>query len=378
MATIIPSPAMGHLVVGEFEDRLTVEQQLSIQNFMSGGSTVQRELSIQNFMSGGSIAPPITQPPIKKKLGPPVVDAKDLSKKYPIVGREDDISALLHVSLSTSDPRFPAIHEGEFVMIRGPSGGGKTTLLNMLGTIAQPSTGQIEINGQNIDNSSTDKELSRMRLKTIGFVFQTFNLLATLSAVENVELPMILLGALSPKGRRKRAVDLLTAVGLRDRLDHLPSEMSGGEMQRTAIARALANKPQILLLDEPTGDLDTLNTVGVMDLLLKINQQGFQDFGLEDVEDEAPASGFFCCKRKKAEPEKEEEKAVILDETEKKDEENTCGITCIMVTHNPDLECYADRIIYVKDGQLDKQEFNEVQWRLSLSAYTDFLNSTNA
>lgn len=147
--------------------------------------------------------------------------------------------------------------------------------------------------------------MSELRLKHIGFVFQTFNLLATMSALENVELPMILLGKLSEKDRRNKAISLLKRVGLGDRLDHLPSELSGGEQQRVAIARALSNEPEILLLDEPTGDLDSKSTVSIMDLLLNINRIGPQGDG-----------------------------------------EHT-ATTCVMVTHNPEIECYADRILYV-------------------------------
>ena len=191
-------------------------------------------------------------------------------------------------------------------MIRGPSGGGKTTLLNLIGTIDSPSDGELYILNQRIDGQSTDEFLSQLRLKHIGFVFRTFNLLATMSALENVELPMILLNKYkSEKERKKRAISLLKRVGLGDRLDHLPSELSGGEQQRVAIARALANEPDILLLDEPTGDLDSRATVSVMDLLLNINRIG--------------PSG----------------------------EGEHMGTTCVMVTHNPELECYADRILYV-------------------------------
>ena len=172
-------------------------------------------------------------------------------------------------------------------MIRGPSGGGKTTMLNLIGTIDSSSNGQLFIMNQKIDQDSTDDFLktkyaqkikfdivSDLRLKHIGFVFQTFNLLATMTALENVELPMILLGKLSDKDRKQRAISLLKRVGLGDRLDHLPSELSGGEQQRVAIARALSNEPEILLLDEPTGDLDSRSTVAIMDLLLNINRIG--------------------------------------------------------------------------------------------------------
>jgi len=154
--------------------------------------------------------------------------------------------------------------------------------------------------------------LSELRLKHIGFVFQTFNLLATMTALENVELPMILLGKLTEKERKQRAISLLKRVGLGDRLNHLPSELSGGEQQRVAIARALSNQPEILLLDEPTGDLDSRSTVAIMDLLLNINRIGPNGEG-----------------------------------------EHT-ATTCVMVTHNPEIECYADRILYVQDGTFVK------------------------
>jgi len=209
-------------------------------------------------------------------------------------------------------------------MLRGPSGGGKTSLLNILGTIDRATSGTVEILGHQIDDKSTDHELAQLRLSRIGFVFQTFNLLATMSAFENVELPMTILGKLSRQERKKRAKSLLKSVGLQDRMTHLPSELSGGEQQRVTIARALANQPEILLLDEPTGDLDTKNTVEIMDLLLSVNLQ---------------------------------------------------GTTCVMVTHNPDVECYADRILYVADGKFSKQVLNYEQSRLDYETYLHYLNS---
>ena len=151
-----------------------------------------------------------------------------------------------------------------------------------------------------------------------------------MTAFENVELPMILLGKYDDKERKKKAVSLLKRVGLGDRLDHLPSELSGGEQQRVAIARALANEPNILLLDEPTGDLDSRSTVAIMDLILNINRVGPQGEGEQTA------------------------------------------TTCVMVTHNPDIECYADRILYVQDGQFVKQALNEVQTSISEEEYTKF------
>lgn len=203
-------------------------------------------------------------------------------------------------------------------------------MLNLIGTIDACSNGELFIMNHKIDKDSTDEFLSGLRLKHIGFVFQTFNLLATMSALENVELPMILLDKLSEKERRTRAISLLKRVGLGDRLDHLPSELSGGEQQRVAIARALANEPEILLLDEPTGDLDSRSTVSVMDLLLNINRIGPNGEG-----------------------------------------EHT-ATTCVMVTHNPEIECYADRILYVQDGTFIKQALNEVQTAIREEEYTRF------
>jgi putative ABC transport system ATP-binding protein len=213
---------------------------------------------------------------------------------------------------------------GEFIMLRGPSGGGKTTVLNILGTIDRPTGGSVEILGSPVDSSSTDSYLSKLRLEKIGFVFQTFNLLATMSAFENVELPMIVLGKYSTSDIKKRTKELLTLVGLKDRMNHLPSELSGGEQQRVTIARALANDPELLLLDEPTGDLDTRNTIEIMDLLLAIN---------------------------------------IKDRT-----------TCVMVSHNPDIECYADRIFYLADGKFVKQAINVQQTKLIYETYLMHIN----
>ena len=208
-----------------------------------------------------------------KELGEDIIEFINLSKTYKLEGREDPVVALKSASLNDETEFYP-IKRGEFVMIRGPSGGGKTTLLNLIGTIDTPSSGTLKILDTEINKDSTDNFLSNLRLEHIGFVFQTFNLLATMSALENVELPMILLGKLTEKQRKKRAVALLKRVGLGDRLHHLPSDLSGGEQQRVAIARSLANEPEILLLDEPTGDLDTRSTIEVMDIIFSINRKG--------------------------------------------------------------------------------------------------------
>jgi len=263
-------------------------------------------------------------PKLKKVYGDPIVITAHLYKEYAISGRKDAVKALNDVHLA-SDGEFPPIRRGEFVMLRGPSGGGKTTLLNLLGTIDKPTKGRINLFGTKIDSKSSDAFLANLRLSKIGFVFQTFNLLATMSAFENVELPMTILGKLNAKDRKTKAKDLLTLVGLQDRMNHLPSELSGGEQQRVTIARALANEPEMLLLDEPTGDLDTKNTVEIMDLLLEINTQR--------------------------------------------------QTTCIMVTHNPDVECYADRIIYLSDGKFEKQVYNVEQTQLVFDEYIKYLNS---
>ena len=177
-----------------------------------------------------------------KPLGEPVIELFGVSKSYKLEGGEE-VAAIRGIDLHNSpDVEFGPIRRGEFVMIRGPSGGGKTTLLNIIGTIDLPTKGTMRLFSNLIDfTKTTDAGLADLRLRTIGFVFQAFNLLSTLSAYENVELPMSILAKLNPKQRKARAQRLLQLVGLEDRMGHLPSELSGGEQQRTAIARALAN-----------------------------------------------------------------------------------------------------------------------------------------
>jgi putative ABC transport system ATP-binding protein len=164
------------------------------------------------------------------------------------------------------------IQKGDYVAIEGPSGSGKSTLLNMIGCLDRPTRGSVFI--EDVDTSTlNDNELAKIRREKIGFIFQMFNLIPTLNAIENVSLPMMFVGA--SRGKRiKRAKELLKIVGLSDRMDHKPSELSGGEQQRVAIARALANDPPVIFGDEPTGNLDTEAGNDVMDFLGKLNKKG--------------------------------------------------------------------------------------------------------
>jgi putative ABC transport system ATP-binding protein len=228
--------------------------------------------------------------------GDAIVSLDNLHKTY-LLGVEG-VPALRGVSLD--------VRRGEFLCIFGTSGGGKTSMLNIIGTIDKPTKGSLHICGERIAPNTPDSVTAGLRLRNIGFVFQTFNLLSSLSARENVEMPMILAGELSGAERRQRAVELLTRVGMGDRLDHLPAQLSGGEQQRVTIARALANEPDLLLLDEPTGDLDTVNSAIVMDLLLDLNKRD--------------------------------------------------GITLIMVTHDVGLKWFSDRVIWMRDGKIKAVE----------------------
>jgi putative ABC transport system ATP-binding protein len=193
-----------------------------------------------------------------------------------------------------------AVNEGEFAAIMGPSGSGKSTLMNLIGCLDRPTSGKIII-GDRDTLLLSDMELARIRGKKIGFVFQTFNLISRLTALKNVELPMIYQDA--PKGKRtKRASELLEMLGLGDRINHKPSELSGGERQRVAIARALANEPEILLADEPTGNLDSKTGQEIMQIFNKLHSE---------------------------------------------------GRTILMVTHDQGLVQSCDRIIRLKDGRIE-------------------------
>ncbi len=196
------------------------------------------------------------------------------------------------------------IYEGQFTSIMGPSGSGKSTFMNILGCLDRPTSGSYILDGQEVANLDDD-ELAYVRNKRIGFVFQSFNLLPKLTAQENVELPMVYAG-MDKKKRRARAAELLTELGLGERLDHLPAELSGGQRQRVAIARALANDPAIIMADEPTGNLDSKASVDVMHIFTNLYKE---------------------------------------------------GRTIILVTHEPDIATYAGRNVVLKDGYIieDKQ-----------------------
>jgi putative ABC transport system ATP-binding protein len=184
-----------------------------------------------------------------------MIEAVNLTRIYNVGSMQ--IRAVNNVNLK--------IENGTIISILGPSGAGKTTLLNLVGLIDKPTSGKLFFNGADT-SFLEEKALRKIRLMNIGFVFQTFNLLPQLTAIENVELPMALAGA-SVDQRRKRALGLLKAVGLEKRVNHLPRQLSMGEMQRVAIARALANNPQLVIADEPTGELDTQTSEEIANLL---------------------------------------------------------------------------------------------------------------
>ncbi|RNF10456.1 putative ABC transporter [Trypanosoma conorhini] len=225
-----------------------------------------------------------------------VVACENVHKTY-LLGSEG-VPALRGVAVD--------VKRGEFVLLYGTSGGGKSTLLNVLGTIDLPTKGNLYLFGQRITAQTPDSVLAHLRCHRMGFVFQSFNLLPSMDALENVSLPMTIAGTRTAAEIKERAKDLLVSVGLGDRLHHFPSMLSGGEQQRVTIARALANDPEILLLDEPTGDLDTRNTILVMNILTKLNRQN--------------------------------------------------GLTMVMVTHDVHMKPYAHRVLYLRDGKLQHVE----------------------
>ena len=218
-----------------------------------------------------------------------VIELKDIQKTYRI--GESEYAVLKGIDLE--------IEEGEFIALMGPSGSGKSTLLNIVGCLDRPTSGRFLLLGQDISLTSDD-ELARLRREELGFIFQTFNLIGRISVQKNVELPMMLRGVVRQK-RRERALKLLSDIGIANRSDFSPQNISGGERQRVAIARALANDPTIIIADEPTGNLDLKNSNEVMKILSKLNQE---------------------------------------------------GRTIIMVTHNPEITENCSRVIRLRDGRI--------------------------
>ena len=214
-------------------------------------------------------------------------------KKYDM-GSADPLIVLKEINLD--------IHEGEFIAITGPSGSGKSTMMNIVGALDGPSWGKVLLKGKDLSELG-ESNLSLFRGKTIGFIFQSFNLIPTLTAIQNVMLPMEMVD-LPEKEAKERAELLLGMLGLKDRLNHKPNELSGGQQQRVAIARSLANDPEIILADEPTGNLDSHTGKFVMDFLGKLNKE---------------------------------------------------GKTIILITHDLNLARYARRVIHIKDGKIEKE-----------------------
>ncbi len=205
------------------------------------------------------------------------------------------------------------IGQGSFVSIMGPSGSGKSTLLNIIGCLDSPTKGKVFLKGKDISQFS-ENELAILRGKTIGFIFQEFNILSNLTVLENVTLPMVFQGVLI-KEREERAKDILTAVGLNNRIFHRAIELSGGERQRVAIARAFANNPEMVIADEPTGNLDSTTGKKIMEILTDFHQKQ--------------------------------------------------GKTIVVVTHDPNIANFSEKIINICDGQIitDHQKSKEVLWQ---------------
>lgn len=191
-----------------------------------------------------------------------VIKIRNITRDFPL--GQEIVKVLKGIDLD--------IERGEYVALMGPSGSGKSTLMNLLGCLDTATSGSYELNGKNVSNMSDD-ELAEIRNKEIGFVFQTFNLLPRTTALENVALPMIYAGA-SKSDRTERAKQVLTDVGLADRMEHKPNQLSGGQRQRVAVGRALVNKPSIILADEPTGNLDSKTSDEIMNLFNEIHKAG--------------------------------------------------------------------------------------------------------
>lgn len=226
----------------------------------------------------------------------PLIEAENLVKLYKM--GEEDVHALDGVSFT--------IPRGEFCAIIGPSGSGKSTLMNIIGGLDRPTQGRLAIDGADV-GAMDEGALAEFRNRTVGFIFQSFNLLPRVSALENVELPMIYAGV-EPKERRARAAELLTRVGLGARMHHRPTQLSGGQQQRVAIARALAGRPALLLADEPTGALDTNTSNEIMQLFSDLNRE---------------------------------------------------GATVVLVTHEPEIAAATKRTIEMRDGRIVNDHRNE-------------------
>ena len=244
-------------------------------------------------------------------MAPVLIETIDLTREYEL--GENVVKALRGVSFS--------IEVGEFVAIMGPSGSGKTTVMNLIGCLDTPTSGQFIFDDVDVAKLSAD-ELAQIRNQKIGFVFQSFNLLARTSALGNVQLPLMYSGT-SQEHRKLAAERVLTEVGLDDRMDHHPSQLSGGQQQRVAVARALINDPMLILADEPTGALDTRTGIEIMALFQRLN---------------------------------------------------TTGITVVVVTHEADVAQFADRILKFKDGYIVEQEINTKRVNAE-ELYTEYGNS---
>ena len=192
----------------------------------------------------------------------PIIQAEDLWRTYEMGAEE--IHALRGVTFT--------IGLGDYVAVMGPSGSGKSTLMNLIGCLDTPTDGHYELSGQSVAKMKKD-ELATVRNQRVGFVFQNFNLLPQISSFENVEMPL-LFGGVSRRKRRQRVEELMDRVGLADRIDHKPTELSGGQMQRVAVARALAMDPDIVLADEPTGNLDSTSGGDILELFQELWEQG--------------------------------------------------------------------------------------------------------
>lgn len=195
-------------------------------------------------------------------MGKPIIQISNLMKTYMLGG--ENVHALNNVSIE--------IEKGEFLAIIGPSGSGKSTLMNMIGCLDRPDSGKYLLDGKDIGRMN-DNQLAIIRNQKIGFIFQNFNLLTKLTALENVELPMLYSGV-PGKMRRERALEGLNKVGLKERAGHLPTQLSGGQQQRVAIARALVSNPAILLADEPTGALDSKTSKEILQVMKELNEAG--------------------------------------------------------------------------------------------------------